>query len=260
MVGAFFEPDGPGRYIATELTRGPWDAKAQHGGPPSALLGLTLERCSGGTAHGQIVRITTEILRPVPLGPMEVTAEVVRPGRNVEMLAGELRADGVPVMRATAWRMRTDNIGIEVGTDAARPPAPDNIEPAAAFPWTVEVGYSTAMEWRFASGRFLDAGPATVWMRMRHPLIEGEKPSPLTRVLIAADSGNGVSAVLEFGRYLFINTDLTVALHRLPTGEWVCLDAVTTIQPHGIGMAETRLFDERGVIGRGVQSLYVAER
>ena len=259
-MDAFFEPDGPGRYVATELTRGPWDATAQHGGPPSALLASTLERCDGGTAQGQVVRVTTEILRPVPIGVMEVTAEVVRPGRNVEMLAGELRANGVPVMRATAWRMRTDDIGIEIGTDGDAPPPPETIAAAQAFPWTAEVGYSTAMEWRFASGRFLEPGPAAVWMRMRHPLIEGEQPSPLTRVLIAADSGNGVSAVLDFARYLFINTDLTVSLHRLPAGEWVCLDAATTIQPHGIGLAETRLFDERGVIGRGVQSLYVADR
>ena len=259
-MGAFFEPNGPGRYTATELTRGPWDPEAQHGGPPSALLGLALERCNGRTADGQIVRITTEILRPVPLGPMEVKAEVVRPGRNVEMLAGELRADGAAVMRATAWRMRTADVGIEINTDIEGPPGPEGVAAVAAFPWTADIGYSTGMEWRFATGRFLEKGPAAVWMRMRQPLVESEEPTPLSRVLIAADSGNGVSAELSFRRYLFINTDLTVSLHRLPAGEWVCLDAVTTIQPHGIGLAETRLFDERGVIGRGVQSLYVAER
>lgn len=259
-MAAFFEPDGPGRYVATDLTRGPWDAGAQHGGPPSALLGRELERCDGATAGGQIVRTSIEILRPVPLGVMEVTAEVARPGRSVEMLTGELRVEGKPVLRATAWRMRIEQVGVSAGLDVDGPPPPDDFAPAPAFPWTADVGYHTGIEWRFTEGRFLEGGPAVVWMRMRHPLVEGEEPSPLSRVLIAADSGNGVSGVLDFERYLFINTDLTVALHRYPDGEWVYLDAVTRIQPHGIGLAETQLFDEHGLLGRGLQSLFVAQR
>jgi hypothetical protein len=116
------------------------------------------------------------------------------------------------------------------------------------------------MEYRFVAGRFLDPGPATVWMRMRHPLVGGEEPSPLQRVLIAADSGNGVSAALDWTRYLFINVDLSVYLHRMPAGEWVCLDAVTTPEPAGVGLADTALADERGPIGRALQTLLVRRR
>lgn len=258
-MDAFFEPDGPGRYRATELTRGPWDPRAQHAGPPAALLGWTLEQCNL-REDTQIVRVTVEILRPVPIATLDVSAEVVRPGRNVELIAGELSADGVPVLRATAWRMRTAAIEPDIGTDIPVPTLPDQLPDAGVFPWSAEVGYHTAMHWRFARGEFLASGPATVWMRMRHPLIAGEPITPLTRVLAAADSGNGVSATLDFGKWLFINTDLTVALHRLPAGEWVCLDATTTIQPHGVGLAESRIFDERGPLGRGLQTLFVAPR
>jgi hypothetical protein len=116
------------------------------------------------------------------------------------------------------------------------------------------------MEYRFTSGAFVEPGPATVWMRMGLPLIPGEEPTPLQRVLAAADSGNGVSAALDWTKYLFINVDLSVHLHRMPEGEWVCLDAVTLPEPNGVGMADTRLFDERGAIGRAVQTLLVAER
>jgi hypothetical protein len=116
------------------------------------------------------------------------------------------------------------------------------------------------MERRFVSGSFLDPGPATVWMRMGHPLVAGEEPTPLQRVLIAADSGNGVSATLDYGRYLFINVDLSVHLHRLPAGEWVCLEALTTPEPTGVGLADTLLHDERGPIGRALQTLLVRER
>jgi len=116
------------------------------------------------------------------------------------------------------------------------------------------------MEHRFVRGSFLEPGPATVWMRARVPLVAGEAMSPLQRVLVAADSGNGVSATLDWREFLFINCDLTVHLARHPADEWVCLDAVTQPEPDGVGIADTALFDERGRIGRSVQSLLVAKR
>ena len=114
------------------------------------------------------------------------------------------------------------------------------------------------MEWRSVGGGFLEPGPATVWMRMRQPLVAGEEPTPLQRALVAADVGNGISAVLDWRRYLFINVDLTVHLERMPEGEWVCVDAVTCPQPNGIGTAESVLSDQRGRIGRAVQTLLIA--
>jgi hypothetical protein len=97
-----------------------------------------------------------------------------------------------------------------------------------------------------------------VWMRMRGALVEGEPPSPLQRLMVAADVGNGVSALLDWRRYLFINTELTVHLLRGPDGEWVGVDAVTHLD--GVGLAESVLWDERGRIGRGAQTLLVRER
>jgi len=106
-------------------------------------------------------------------------------------------------------------------------------------------------------GAFMEAGPARVWMRMGVPLVSGEEPTPLQRVLAAADSGNGVSAALDWRSYLFINVDLSVHLHRMPAGEWVCLDAVTLPERSGVGLADTRLHDQRGPIGRALQTLLV---
>jgi hypothetical protein len=123
-----------------------------------------------------------------------------------------------------------------------------------------DVGYHTAMDYRFLQGDFSEAGPALVWMRMRHPLIAGEEPTPLQRVLVAADSGNGVSATLDWTRYLFINVELTVHLHRALAGEWVCMDAITIPEPNGVGLADTALYDERGPIGRAMQALLIDER
>ncbi|HEY5334161.1 MAG TPA: acyl-CoA thioesterase domain-containing protein, partial [Solirubrobacterales bacterium] len=95
-MDAFYEPDGDG-YLATELTRGPWDPGAQHAGPPAALLGRALELLPEA-ADFQICRITFEILRSIPIGPVEVDARIVRPGRRVQLLEGELRAGGEVLM------------------------------------------------------------------------------------------------------------------------------------------------------------------
>src|SRR5215211_1156476 len=265
MPDSFYESDGE-LYIATELTRGPWDPNAQHAGPPAALIAREVERLGGGRIGGedgppaQVGRITYEVLRSVPIAALRVETRIARPGRRVEMFAATLADQaGEPLMRAQGWRLRTESVSFD-GPAPPEPPGPESGEPGQFFHTGYDVGYHSAMEYRFIEGAFMEQGPATVWMRMAVPLLPDEEPTPLQRVLAAADSGNGVSASLDWSRYLFINVDLTVHLHRMPEGEWVCLDAVTFPEPNGVGMADTRLLDERGPIGRAAQTLLIAER
>ncbi len=261
MPEAFYEKAGD-RYLATELTRGPWDPGAQHAGPPSALLGRELERLPEAEDF-QVGRVTCEILRSVPIGPVRVSARVVRPGRRVQLLEAELRDEGgEPLVRAGAWRIRTAPVEIPAEALPAEepPPGPEHGAEAEFFPTGQELGYHSAMEVGFLEGGFIEPGPAKVWLRMRQPLVAGEEPTPLQRVLVTADVGNGVSASLDYRRYLFINVDLTVHLERMPVGEWICVDAVTLPQPNGVGTAESVLSDQRGRIGRALQTLLVAQR
>jgi hypothetical protein len=116
------------------------------------------------------------------------------------------------------------------------------------------------MDIRFAGGTTYGRGPAQTWFRFARPLVDGDRPSPLALVAAAADFGNGVSRILDFERHLFVNTDLTIHLRREPEGEWVMLDARTRVERHGVGLAVSTLYDERGAIGLSAQSLYVAER
>lgn len=261
MFDAFYERDGD-LFRATELTRGPWDPGAQHAGPPAALLGYALEGLPESEEF-QVGRVTFEILRSVPIAPVRVQAQVVRPGRRVQMLEAELSdAEGEVLMRVRGWRIRTDEVDVPpeamVVTEPPLPPE-EGVE-AEFFPTGQEHGYHSAMEVNFVEGRFVEPGPATVWLRMRQPLVAGEEPTPLQRTLVVADVGNGVSASLDFRRFLFINVDLTVQLERMPEGEWVGVDAVTLPQPHGVGTAESVLFDRRGRIGRALQTLLISER
>jgi hypothetical protein len=259
-VAAFYEPSGAG-FDATGLTRGPWDPGAQHAGPPAALLGRAFEELPEA-ADFQVCRITFEILRSVPIAPVEVEARIVRPGRRVQMLEAELRVEGETLMMARAWRLRTAPVDLpeEAAAIPPGPTLPGEPGPLNFFPTGTTEGYHTAMEIRFSAGAFTEIGPATAWLRMRHPLVAGEEPSPLQRALIAADVGNGISAAVDFRRFVFVNVDLTVQLERPPEGEWVCVDAVTLPRPRGNATAESVLGDERGRLGRALQTLLVAER
>jgi hypothetical protein len=253
---SYFVPLGEGRFQATEHTSGPWDPGAQHAGPPSALLARALEALAPDPAR-MLARVTLEILGPVPVDEVEVQAAVVRPGRSVEMLEAELGAGGRTAMRARAWstlRTPADDV-----TDAtAAPPRPDAESPGPRT-WP-DSGYMRSVEWRFGRGGWDEPGPAAVWSRLRVPIVPDEDPSPLQRVLAVADSGSGISWVLPFGDWLFINPELTVHIQREAQGEWISLAAETTIAQGGTGLARSVLCDDRGPVAYGAQSLLVARR
>ncbi|MBV8942589.1 MAG: thioesterase family protein, partial [Solirubrobacterales bacterium] len=92
MAEAVFLPDGS-RFVATELARGPWDPAAQHGGAPAALLVRAFERLEL-PAEQILARVTYEFLRPVVLGTLRVSAEVVRAGRRAALAEGSIYSDG----------------------------------------------------------------------------------------------------------------------------------------------------------------------
>ncbi|MCU1693729.1 MAG: hypothetical protein JWM64_2820 [Frankiales bacterium] len=259
---AFFEPlsdpadPADSRWRATEHTAGPWDPASQHGGPPSALLGRAVERCAPRDDL-RIARVTVEILGAVPVGDLELRARVARPGRSVELVEAALSAGGRDVARASAWRVRRTE-GVTVASRArTAPPLPDTGED---LPGSWGGGYLRAVEWRFVAGRFDLPGPAAAWTRMRLPLVPDEEPSPLQRVLVVADSGNGLSSELDLASWFFINPELTVHSSRDAVGEWVCLDAQTTVSDGGSGLATSVLSDVEGPVAVGAQSLLVAPR
>jgi len=255
---AFYLPLDTDRFESTVHTGGPWDPRLQHAGPPSALLTRAIERHEGAWP-GHVVRVTVDILGPIPVTEVAVSVSVLRSGRSVELVQAELHSGGRVAARATAWRVLDVGLDLpehpQVAVDA--PVFPDR-ESALPEGWTG--GYLAAMEWRDAKGTWGPPGAATIWGRMRYPLVPDEQPSGLQRLLTIADSGNGVSYVLPFDQWLFINPELTVHVAREPVGEWICLDASTMLSDRGFGLATSRLFDRDGLVGRGAQSLYVAPR
>lgn len=242
-------------------TRGPWSPEHQHGGPPAALLARAIEQGLRDAPDMHVARITFELLRPVPIVPLRIQTHTLHAGRKLQVREALLldQADK-PLIHARAVAMRRQAVDLPPVTEpVAAPRAPARSAPFEFGFFSEDVGYHTAMETRLAEGTH-GSGRVAVWMRMRLPLVAGEAPSPLQRVVIAADSGNGVSAFLDPARHTFINPDLTVYLHRPPLGEWVCLQAQTLAHNEGVGLADTRLYDEQGPIGRSDQSLIIQAR
>ena len=250
-------------FDASELTRGPWNPTHQHAGPPTALVARAIECAAAPHGLTHLARLTVNLLRPVLLGRLDVEVHADYVGRNAAHYSARLSSGGKDAARFTALMQREVETPTPPATPGhplpAAPRAPDACE-VVRMPFAGrERGYADLIENRVAEGRIWD-GPCSVWFRMRHPLVEGESPSPYQRVAVAADSGNGISAVLDFGRYSFVNCDLTINLLRRPVGEWICLDARTALGGNGCGLAESALYDEVGLIGRATQSLAVRVR
>lgn len=258
MSDAFYVPLGDDRFLSTKHSAGPWSAKTQHLGPPSALLARALEALPTDRPM-LLARLTVEILGPVPVAELSVTAGVERPGRSVQLIRAELSADGRPVARARAWRHLRSNTSA-VAVDVDEPLAPPETGEPMRRPENWGAGYLDAMEWRTLAGHLGKPGAATVWVRQGVDLVRGESPTGLQRLFVVADSGNGVSSQLDPLEWLFINSELTVHLYREPVGEWVGLDANTVIGPDGVGTAFSVLHDLTGPVGRGAQALLIRPR
>jgi len=123
MADSIFLADGQ-RFIPTEHARGPWDPQALHGGAPAALLTAAFERMEPG-GELRIARLGFEFLRPIPFAPLALSTRIVRAGRRVQELVGELTtaAGEELVCRASALRVREvpADLPVAIATPAGAP-------------------------------------------------------------------------------------------------------------------------------------------
>lgn len=264
----FVVDDGDGSFVPTEHARGPWDAAHQHGGAPAALVARATERQVGDDFT--VTRLTLEMLQPIPLAPLVLFSELTRSGQRVRGVAVTLAAQDTPVVRAYGIAIRHADLPIDVdeandagaGTGVTLAPGPDYGSPPT--PFGVADGqpafHRTGVEVRLVGGGFDQPGPARAWLRFRRPVVVGERPTGLQRAAAAADFGNGLSSVVPFDRWSYINADLTLHLARRPEGEWIGLDAQTVVSDGGTAMAESAVYDRLGRVGQAAQSLILDQR
>ena len=257
-MAAIYRVEG-NRIETSPNSAGPWDATMQHGSAPAALVAWVAEAMPASVPM-TIVRLTLDLMRPVPVAPLTFETEVLREGRKIQLCAVKVLASNVVVVRATVLKVRADALPLpahiaDAPVDVAPPDQGQPLPPRfARIPFVA--GLSTSV----VHGGFMEPGPGAIWYRIDRPIIEGAAISQLMRAVVAADFCNGTSSVLDFDRWTFLNADLTVSLARAPVGEWILLNAESWIGTDGGGIAAGRLGDAKGYFGRAVQSLVIERR
>lgn len=259
---AFYRLLGPSsaggeRVESLPTTAGPWHSRAQHGGPPAALMARAVEALPEASGR-QVGRFTMELLGPIPVAPLRVSARMLRPGRSVALVEAELvdeQADR-PVALARAWLLPREEQRPASGPAPDHRPGDGVLKPP---PESWHRGYLDAVTWRWIDGSVETPGSAVVWARCP-AVVEGESPTGLQRLLALVDSASGISAVLDPAAYDFLNTELTVHLLRDPTEEWLCIDARTEPGDGAVGVATAVVSDTTGPLARSTQTLLLVRR
>ena len=247
-------------FDSTDGTRSNWDPEIQHGSPPLALMTKLIEEQSAGSGL-RIGRMTLDILGAIPVTRVRVRTWTPRPGRRISLMAADMSATGPDgaertVARVTAWLLATSDTA-DAATDRY-PALTEGDAVAVPHDWVGSKGYLETVSWR----RQPDTGETgnVVWLSPLVPLVDSEPTTDLQRLAMVVDSANGAGAALDPEQFIFMNTDTSVHLHRLPVGNDFALRARGSIGPDGIGVTTADLFDRRGFIGTSAQTLLVQRR
>lgn len=248
------------RATATPFSAGPWDPTLQHGGAPSALVA----RAAGlfpSARPMRIARLRVDLLRPVPVATLDIETEVIREGRKIQLLQVRLLSQGIECVRASVLKLRDEpqDLPANPGFRLLDLIPPDEDEPRSDG-FGNNQGFGSGMSAKIVRGQWGEPGVAAVWFRAERPMVRGEETTPVMRAALTADFCNGVSAVLDFQQWTFINGDLSVSLSRDPVGKWILLDAETWVGDSGGALAFARLADRKGYFGRAVQSVLIERR
>ena len=257
MADCFFTTDDNLWFQPTEHTRGPWHEDHCHAGPPTALLARAIEQLN---PQQKLVRITVNLLRPIPFNGFRIDANLTRQGRIVSTSAATLTdADEKICATATALQMTpqpgqplpSHNVSYGNHTSAATGEFPirKTLHDKPAF-------NGDGVVVKYPEGQSPEPGPTVAWMKTV-PLFKDETASAFQRICPLADCGNAFSRNAEPWDFNFMNPDLTILLHRDPVGEWLGTSASGYWEDNGIGMADAQLFDESGSVGRALQTLLI---
>ncbi|HEX7856338.1 MAG TPA: hypothetical protein VF503_21910 [Sphingobium sp.] len=229
-------------YIPTEASAGYWTPGSLNGRLFVGLMGFELERIFGSD-EWQPARLTVDMYRMPKLAPIKVVTRVVHAGGRLRLVEAEFLSEGEQKGRATCQLLRRTSPppGVYFPTPGWTVPPPDALADAPQ------------MGTRLWDVRLIDGGigqpwPRRVWVRDTRELVGGYPTSPFTRIAFAADycsplANSGLEAIG------YINSDVTLYLHRLPVGEWIGLEAVQHQSADGIVNGTCWLYDEQGPIG-----------
>ena len=238
-------------YRSTLLAQGAWNEHEQHMAPATGIISAELDQFSPRNDM-RIGRISLDILGLIPAGEFSITTKVIRPGKTIELIESEMKAQGKSCIVARTWRMMIQNSHEIKGLEDAHGNTPENApvwEGIRQWPG----GYIQSIEARSHQRR---AGKGIVWLRTPHDMVEGESTSDFVRLMGMVDTANGIVPRQETPfSWGFPNLDLQIHMHRLPQGQWLGLETMQQYGDDGIGLTSSVLHDLSGPFGRSEQIL-----
>ncbi len=254
MPPALFLPDGTDGVVSTELTRGPWAHRVMHGGPICGALGRTVEL---GLGRQDLVctRFTVDILSGIPVEPLRCSHEVRKAGKRTALVDGFLEHEGRLVARATSQWLAPGPA--DQGGPIELPPVPGDRDDPGAHPDMTypRPGFNAdAIDLRVVEGSTEEPGPGRIWIRLAHPLVEGESTTTFQRLTTLCDLGAAVGWEPSDSDAHYINTDVTLQLVRRPQGEWFFFESSVVHGADGVACCRSTISDVGGVLGWIMQS------
>lgn len=251
----YWQRTAPHTFSPTEHVGGAWDRATQHIAPALGLLAHEVERDLAARRGGDLVvsRLSYDILGTVPVEPVEVTVEVLRPGRTIELVEARASYAGRAVVILRAWLAEPYATAALAGSDLPAVPGPDELQPwdmSGLWPG----GFIASVEVR---RKEMGPGRSTCWVRTGHDLVADEEVSRLAAVAGLLDITNGIAVRADPTKVAFPNLDLTAHLFRAPAEGWLGLDTTVSFGPGGIGVTSSVLHDEEGPLGTSAQTLTV---
>jgi hypothetical protein len=252
---AYFTQAEETLFVGNDPARGPWSPDHCHAGPVTGLVARAAEREVG--PEKMLTRLTLDVLRPLPLTGLRVTARTVRHTRTLATTRVEVHdLAGTLCVQATSMHLVRKSLG-EVPTAQVEPIRLEDAEPGPSL----MIGglhdkpmFGHFNEMAFPKGQEMKPGPKTVWMKVP-PLLENERQSPIQSMCALADCGNGISWNEPPVRFGFMNTDLTLQVHREPESEWLASEALSHWHGNGVGMSQAVLHDTKGPVAVALQTL-----
>ena len=232
-------------YIPTDAARGPWDPKSLHGRVIMGLLAFAIEQRHGADDFVP-ARLTVDMFRLPNLSPIIVKTRLVRDGLRIRVIEADFFSAGVAMARASCQLLRKTerpqgNVWSPPNWEVPAPgdiPKPEDPRLGMHGKWTT----------RPIVGAMGTVGPRRLWMSEVRDLVEGAALTPFVRVAVAADFASPFANAGDQGLG-YINSDVTLYLHRLPVKEWIGFEVVNHHASDGIAIGECWLYDEQGAIG-----------
>ncbi len=262
----FFKHDGE-LYSPQTTAGGPWSESMQHGGPVNAIIAMSVEAVAN-EIEMDVVRLTIDILKPVPMQPVQVKSHLIRKGGKMAVVDTFLTVVGSdePVASGRAVLLRAMP-GKESMIDTAGP-CPESRHTLLIEPWlpaNIAAQLPPGLHHLIQFYPSLNKERPACWVNgaanmlqdramtsLEHCATTADMTTVLATRMQATQTGN-----LSFDVAQIMNTNTSIHFSRLPVGEWFAYTDHFIQVCGGYGVAACVIYDEQGCIGKVTQNLIV---